>query len=112
MPASPPASYLTLSLRNLGFVRPHSITMRRWLLTTSEDRFSTINTNLLTIPSKVGSMITMTAITIVSEQLNDRSFVSMSEDFWLLPFLVALRTLPENPNPWVFYVSRHIIPPF
>ncbi|KIM42149.1 hypothetical protein M413DRAFT_70680 [Hebeloma cylindrosporum] len=89
MPASPPSSYLTLSLRNLGF--------------------STINTNLLTIPSKVGSMITMAAVTIVSEQLNDRSFVSMSEDFWLLPFLVALRTLPENPNPWVFYAMSTLL---
>ncbi|KAJ3504079.1 hypothetical protein NLJ89_g8125 [Agrocybe chaxingu] len=83
IPASPPAAYLTLSLRNLGF--------------------STIHTNLLTIPSTVGSMITMTIITLVSENLNDRAFVSMSEDVWLLPFLIALRTLPSNVNPWLFY---------
>lgn len=66
--------------------------------------FSTVNTNLLTIPSTVGGMVSMMVLTLVSERLNDRSFVSMSEDVWLLPFLVALRTLPDNPNPWVFFV--------
>ncbi|KAF8201403.1 allantoate permease [Pholiota molesta] len=83
VPSAPPAGYLTLSLRKLGF--------------------STVNTNLLTIPSTVGGMISMMVLTLVSERLNDRSFVSMSEDVWLLPFLVALRTLPDNPNPWVFF---------
>ncbi|KAF4616389.1 hypothetical protein D9613_008670 [Agrocybe pediades] len=83
IPASPPASYLTLSLRNLGF--------------------STITTNLLTIPSTIGHIFTMAGITLISENYNDRSFVSMSEDVWMLPFLIALRTLPDKANPWKFY---------
>ena len=49
-------------------------------------------------------MVMMLTITIISEQLNDRSFVSMAEDLWILPFLIALRTLPDNPNSWLFYV--------
>ncbi|KAF9480960.1 allantoate permease [Pholiota conissans] len=89
IPSSPPSSYLTLSLRNLGF--------------------STVNTNLLVIPSTVGGMVTMFALTLVSERLNDRSFVSMSEDVWLLPFLIALRTLPSNPNPWIFYALSTLL---
>lgn len=28
----------------------------------------------------------------------------MAEDFWALPCLVALYTLPANPNPWAYYV--------
>ncbi|KIM42177.1 hypothetical protein M413DRAFT_18580 [Hebeloma cylindrosporum] len=83
IPSAPPATYLTLSLRNLGF--------------------STINTNLLTIPSTLGRVFNMMALTMVSEAVNDRAFVSMSEDVWLLPFLIALRTLPNKPKPWNFY---------
>ncbi|KAF9057193.1 allantoate permease [Panaeolus papilionaceus] len=89
IPSSPPATYLTLALRNLGF--------------------STINTNLLTIPSTVGGIVTMAIVTLVSENLNDRAFVSISEDFWTLPFLIALRTLPDNPNPWLFYGMTSVL---
>ncbi|PPQ82595.1 hypothetical protein CVT25_007109 [Psilocybe cyanescens] len=83
IPTSPPSTYLTLSFRNLGF--------------------STIHTNLLTIPSQLGSMITMAGITLISENVNDRAWVSISEDVWALPFLIALRTLPAHTNPWKFY---------
>ncbi|KAJ2915153.1 hypothetical protein MD484_g5252, partial [Candolleomyces efflorescens] len=83
IPATPPAQYLTLSLRNMGF--------------------STFETNLLTIPAAVGTMISMYAIAVISETVNDRAFVSMAEDLWCLPFLIALRALPNNPNPWIFY---------
>jgi hypothetical protein len=57
----------------------------------------------------VGGMATMLAITIISEKLNDRSFVSMAEDVWTLPFLIALRTLPDHPSPWLFYVLFYLI---
>ncbi|KAJ3811704.1 allantoate permease [Lentinula lateritia] len=83
IPGAPPSTYLTLSLRNLGF--------------------STFTTNLLTIPSTVAGMITMFAITMVSEVLNERTFVAMNEDLWVLPFLVALYCLPENPNQWIYF---------
>ncbi|KAJ4468859.1 allantoate permease [Lentinula aciculospora] len=83
IPGAPPATYLTLSLRNLGF--------------------NTFTTNLLTIPSTVAGMITMFAITMVSEVLNERTFVAMNEDLWTLPFLVALYCLPENPNQWIYF---------
>ncbi|KAF9069482.1 allantoate permease [Rhodocollybia butyracea] len=83
IPSSPPNTYLTLSLRNLGF--------------------STLNTTLLTIPSTVAGMITMAAITMVSEILNERTFVAMAQDLWTLPFLVAIYCLPENPNQWIYF---------
>ncbi|KAF8636336.1 hypothetical protein AX16_010991 [Volvariella volvacea WC 439] len=83
IPVSAPSTYLTLSLRNIGF--------------------NTFQSNLLTIPSTVCSMITMVIITLVSEAVNDRAWVSMSEDFWALPFLVALYTLPDNPNQWIYF---------
>ncbi|ESK96300.1 allantoate permease [Moniliophthora roreri MCA 2997] len=83
IPASPPNTYLTLSLRNIGF--------------------DTFQSNLLTIPSTVATMVTMFAITAISEMVNDRSLVAMSQDVWILPFLVALYCLPENPNQWVYF---------
>ncbi|TEB29990.1 allantoate permease [Coprinellus micaceus] len=83
IPATPPAQYLTLSLRNLGF--------------------GTLQTNLLTIPSAAGTIVTMWIIAVISETVHDRAYVSMIEDLWCLPFLIALRTLPDSPNPWLFY---------
>ena len=47
----------------------------------------------------------MFAITVLSEHVNDRSLVSMAQDLWGLPFLIAIYLLPKNPNPWVYYVS-------
>ncbi|RDB30327.1 hypothetical protein Hypma_007245 [Hypsizygus marmoreus] len=83
IPNSPPGTYLTLSLRNIGF--------------------NTFHTNLLTIPSTVAGMVTMFGITMISESVNDRSFVAMAEDVWSLPFLIALYTLPANPNQWKYF---------
>lgn len=49
-------------------------------------------------------MITMFGITLISETVNDRAFVAMSEDVWVLPFLIALYTLPDKPNQWKYFV--------
>ncbi|KAK0215652.1 allantoate permease [Armillaria fumosa] len=83
IPTSPPSSYLTLSLRHIGF--------------------NTFQSNLLAIPSTVAGMITNFGITLVSEAVNDRSFVAMAEDFWTLPFLVAIYCLPDSPNQWLYF---------
>ncbi|KAI0772171.1 allantoate permease [Irpex lacteus] len=83
IPISPVGSYLTLSLRHLGF--------------------DTFKTNLLTIPHTVLGFCSMFLITLLSEAVNDRAIVSMLEDLWALPFLVALYCLPANPNPWIYY---------
>jgi hypothetical protein len=48
-------------------------------------------------------IVTMFLITLVSELVNERTVVSMMEDLWVLPFLVALYALPSNPNPWLFF---------
>ena len=46
----------------------------------------------------------MFLVTLLSETVNERALVSMIEDLWGLPFLVAIYCLPENPNQWVYYV--------
>ena len=84
IPLSPVGTYLTLSLRQLGF--------------------NTFETNLLTIPSTFVGTITMYGVSILSEFVNDRTIISMLQDLWVLPFLVAIYCLPANPSPWLYYV--------
>ncbi|KAF8434495.1 allantoate permease [Boletus edulis BED1] len=83
IPTDPPSVYLTLSLRHAGF--------------------NTFNTNLLTIPSQVTGMINIILLSLVSEWLSERTFVSMMENLWVLPFLVALYTLPSRSSPWLLF---------
>ncbi|KAM3068316.1 hypothetical protein ACMFMG_009456 [Clarireedia jacksonii] len=74
IPQGPPASYITLTLKSLGF--------------------STFNTNLLTIPYSAFHIMTLLAITQLSERLNERTFVSMLQPLWTLPCIIALRFWP------------------
>ncbi|KAL5504939.1 hypothetical protein ACEPAH_7602 [Sanghuangporus vaninii] len=83
IPVGPVSQYLTLSLRELGF--------------------TVFETNLLTIPSTAVAIVIMFLAALLSENIHDRALVSMVEDIWSLPFLVALYCLPENPSPWLYY---------
>ncbi|KFY37244.1 hypothetical protein V495_07273 [Pseudogymnoascus sp. VKM F-4514 (FW-929)] len=70
LPTNPPHSYLTLSLRNLGF--------------------DTFQTNLLVIPSQVGHIITMLGITLFSDYVGKLAIAGIIGQIWVLPFLVSL----------------------
>lgn len=76
IPVSPPNTYLTLTLKSLGF--------------------STFNTNLLVIVPSVFHIITLLLVTRLSEYLNSRSLVSLLQPIWVLPCLLALRYWPGN----------------
>ncbi|KAF5986602.1 major facilitator superfamily transporter [Fusarium coicis] len=89
LPKHPVNQYLTLSFRGLGF--------------------NVIETNLLSIPYTVGCCITMLAITAFSELVNNRSFVSMAEDAWLLPCFVALIALPDPIGPWAYFAISTVL---
>ncbi|KAL7416906.1 major facilitator superfamily domain-containing protein [Mrakia frigida] len=82
-PFAPPASYLTLTLRNLGF--------------------NTFHTNLLVIPSSVFWIINCFALTLLSRKLKERTFVSAIAQVWGLILLIALTTLPNSAGPWTRY---------
>ncbi|PQE06119.1 allantoate permease protein [Rutstroemia sp. NJR-2017a BBW] len=71
IPQAPPATYITLTLKSLGF--------------------TTFNTNLLTIPYSAFHILTLLGITQLSERLNERTFVSMLQPLWTLPCIIALR---------------------
>ncbi|KAH7379777.1 major facilitator superfamily transporter-like protein [Cadophora sp. MPI-SDFR-AT-0126] len=74
IPQAPTNTYITLTLRSLGF--------------------STFNTNLLTIPYSVFHIITLLLITQLSERTNERTLVAMLQPLWTLPCIIALRFWP------------------
>ena len=89
IPKYPVDQYLTLSLRDLGF--------------------NVIQSNLLAVPWIVGSSITMLLITSVSELVNNRSFVSMAEDAWLLPCFAALLALKDPISGWSYFAIATVL---
>ncbi|KAF8461311.1 allantoate permease [Gautieria morchelliformis] len=89
IPTTTPETYLTLSLKNLGF--------------------STLRTNLLTIPYTVVGMVNLIAITLISEAVDSRSLVSMAAALWVLPCLVVLYLLPAMPHPWTYYIVATVL---
>lgn len=89
LPKYPVDQYLTLAFRDLGF--------------------NVIQSNLLAVPHIVGSSITMLAITAFSELVNNRSFVAMAEDFWLLPCFVALLALKDPISGWQYFAIATVL---
>ncbi|KAL4919518.1 major facilitator superfamily domain-containing protein [Aspergillus aurantiobrunneus] len=80
IPTTPATNYLTLQLRSQGF--------------------DTFQTNLLTIPSAVVSIIMMIATTWAAERTNQRLLFGVGVEIWSLVLLIALETLPERDMPW------------
>ena len=89
IPKYPVDQYLTLSFRGLGF--------------------NVIQTNLLSIPKTVGSSITMLLVTAFSELVNNRSFVAMVEDAWLLPCFAALLALKDPISAWSYFAIATVL---
>lgn len=80
IPATPVQSYLTLTLKRLGF--------------------ATFNANMLTMPSAGLQIITMLAICTSSDYFNERTFHAFFGEFWILPLLIALLKLPDGGREW------------
>lgn len=89
IPAGPPDSYLTLTLRTLGF--------------------DTFDSNLLSIPTQVLGTITMLLLTYYSEIFNERVFFGIFGQIWLFPTLVSLLVLPDNVKVWAKYAVLTVL---
>ena len=74
IPFTPETSYLSLTIRSLGF--------------------DVFQTNLLIIPSSVLFILQLLFWTWFSEKFNQRFFVGFISQIWVIPLLVALTTLP------------------
>ncbi|KIJ66393.1 hypothetical protein HYDPIDRAFT_86987 [Hydnomerulius pinastri MD-312] len=92
IPVGPPQTYLTLTLRNLGF--------------------TTTQSNLLTLPSTVCGLLTLLMTSYFSERVQSRVSACLVLQLWALPLLIALRTFGTNTNQWDYYVVVTLITGF
>ncbi|KAI0778763.1 MFS general substrate transporter [Trametes elegans] len=92
VPLQPPQTYLTLSLKNLGY--------------------TTTEANLLSIPSKVIGMIGLLVFCYLSEIVDSRVIVTVLLQFWALPLLVALYTFTSTTSPWIYFAVVTLVAGF
>jgi hypothetical protein len=90
-------AYFTLTLRSLGY--------------------STIQTNLLSIPSSVLTIIFNLSLAYTANKRNERILTASVGSWWLLIMFIALINLPDTTSKWakwavltliVGYPVRHI----
>jgi hypothetical protein len=62
--------------------------------------FTTFNSNMLTIPSAALQIVTMLALAYSSDYFNERTLHIMFGEFWIMPLLIALLTLPDGGREW------------
>lgn len=86
---STPQTYLTLTLRNLGF--------------------NTTQSNLLSIPSTVIGMLTLLGSCYLSEMIDSRTIACLVLQIWALPLLIALYTFNQQTSEWIYYVVVTLI---
>jgi MFS transporter, ACS family, DAL5 transporter family protein len=82
LPTSTPSNYLTLSLRGMGF--------------------DTFKTNLLVIPTRLLSIITMLGLTYSAEIAGELTFIALIAQLWALPFIIFINLVDiTSINKWL-----------
>ncbi|KAA8644918.1 hypothetical protein EYZ11_005300 [Aspergillus tanneri] len=89
IPQSPVQSYLSLTLKRLGF--------------------STFDSNMLCIPSAALQVVLMLALSKSSEIFGERTFHCLIGEFWSLPLLAALLGLPDHDYSWARFVISTLV---
>ncbi|GKZ30874.1 hypothetical protein AbraIFM66950_010563 [Aspergillus brasiliensis] len=89
IPTSPPKSYLTLSLKAIGF--------------------STFQTTLLSIPVTVFAAINLVLVALLSEFFGQISIVCLLTQLWSLPLLIVLYTSAGSLSNWGLYAVSFIL---
>ncbi|KAF9225352.1 hypothetical protein BS17DRAFT_801418 [Gyrodon lividus] len=89
IPVGPPQTYLTLTLRNIGF--------------------TTTQSNLLTLPSTVLGLINLLVASYLAERIQSRVLGSLVLQIWALPLLIALQSFGLSTSQWNYYVVVTLI---
>ncbi|KAK9471889.1 major facilitator superfamily domain-containing protein [Dipodascopsis tothii] len=82
-------TYLTLNLRQMDF--------------------TTMQSNLLTIPSKLVVIVTMFIVSRISDKFKIRWIFPIVAAIWVIPSLVALVVLPEDADRWSRYACVTLV---
>lgn len=89
IPTAPPKTYLTLSLKAIGF--------------------STFQTTLLSIPVTVFASINLLLVTELTERFHQISIVGLFTQLWSLPLLIVLYTSSGNLSNWGLYAVTFVL---
>lgn len=89
IPTAPPKTYLTLSLKAIGF--------------------TTFQTTLLTIPVTVFSAINLLLITELTERLHQISLIGLLTQLWSLPLLIVLFKSADTLSHWGLYAVTFVL---
>ncbi|KAI8296716.1 putative transporter [Colletotrichum sp. SAR11_240] len=89
IPTAPPKTYLTLSLKALGF--------------------STFNVTLLAIPVTVFAAVNMLWVTFLTERFHQIAIIGLLSQVWVLPLLIVEYTSIESLSPWAQYAVTFMI---
>ncbi|OJJ30875.1 hypothetical protein ASPWEDRAFT_746482 [Aspergillus wentii DTO 134E9] len=89
IPTSPPKSYLSLSLKAIGF--------------------STFQTTLLGIPVTVFAAINLLLITELSERVHQISLIGILTQLWSLPLLIILYRSASTLSHWGLYAVTFVL---
>lgn len=89
IPTAPPKTYLTLSLKALGF--------------------TTFNTTLLTIPVTIFAAINMLWVTYLTERFHQIAIIGLLVQIWVLPLLIIEYTSVPELSSWGQYALTFII---
>ncbi|GAA5850504.1 hypothetical protein JCM8547_001896 [Rhodosporidiobolus lusitaniae] len=85
----PLGNYFQISMRGLGF--------------------STVMANLLAVPHVFISIFNLIGLTLLSEAVNSRTWITMIENWWFLIFYIPLRTLADPISPWVWFALATLV---
>ncbi|TYJ53505.1 hypothetical protein B9479_005891 [Cryptococcus floricola] len=83
----------------VAFIIPSTVNAY-FTLTLKALKFSTFQTNMLTIPSNFLFIIMNLSLAFTSKRLKERLLTSSIQPIWHLIFLIALVTLPDSANRW------------
>lgn len=89
IPTAPPKTYLTLSLKAIGF--------------------STFQTTLLSIPVTVFASINLLIVTELTERFHQISLIGLLTQLWSLPLLIILYTSAGSLSHWGLYAVTFVL---
>ncbi|KAK9462295.1 major facilitator superfamily domain-containing protein [Lipomyces oligophaga] len=89
MSSSPVSTYLTLTLRSIGF--------------------TTLQSTLMVLPYQVAHLVFLLAITYIAQRLDERSLIGVVAQVWIVACLIPLRTFTAETSRWAKYAVTIVL---